>query len=85
MGDEVEEELDGIGIARWVAEFVEDDEVEFGEAFEEAGIFGSSGIPQALDEVVEAVKGDFFEEFARLDAEGNGEVSFARAGLSVQE
>lgn len=30
VSDEVEEELDGIGIAWWVAEFVEDDEVEFG-------------------------------------------------------
>ena len=30
VSDEVEEELDGIGIAWWVAEFGEDDEGEFG-------------------------------------------------------
>ncbi len=43
------------------------------------------GIPEALDKVGKTIKGDFFEEFARLDAEGNGEVSFAGARLAVQE
>lgn len=85
MGDEVEKELDGVGIAWRIAELVKNDEVELGEAFEEAGVFGGCGIPEALDEVGEAIEGDLFEQFARLDAEGNGEVCFARARLAIQE
>lgn len=38
-----------------------------------------------MDEIGEAIEGDFFEEFARLDAEGNGEMSFASTRLAVQE
>ena len=85
MGDEVEEELDGIGITWRIAELVEDDESELIEAFEEAGVLGGCGIPKALNEVWEAIEGDLFEQFARLDAEGNGEVCFARAWLAIQK
>ena len=37
------------------------------------------------DEVRESVEGDFFKAFARLDAEGNGEVSFASARLAIEK
>lgn len=85
FSDEVEEELDGIGITWRIAELIENDEIEFSEAFEEASVFGGSGIPEALDKVGKTIKGDFFEVFARLDAEGNCEVSFASTWLAVQE
>ena len=85
MGNKVEEELDGIGITWRVAKFIENNKIEFGEAFEKADVIRGCGNPKVLDEIRKTIKGDFFEEFARLDAEGNGEVSFARAGLSVQE
>lgn len=77
--------MDGIGITWWVAEFVEDDEIEFGEAFEEFGVFVGFGIAQGLDEVGESVEGDFFEVFARFDAECYGAVGFASSGLAIQE
>ena len=77
--------MDGIGIAWRVAEFVEDDEIEFGEAFEEFGVFVGFGITQSLDEVRESVEGDFFEAFARFDAECNGAVGFASAGFAIQK
>lgn len=38
-----------------------------------------------MDEVGEAIESGFFEPFARLNAEGNGEVGFARAGLAIQK
>lgn len=85
VGDEIEKELDGVGIAGWVAEFVNNDEVEFGEAFEEFGVFVGFGITQGLDEVGESVEGDFLEAFARFDAESNGAVGFARTWLAVEK
>lgn len=85
VGDEVEKELDGIEITWWIAEFVNNDEIEFSEAFEEFGVFVGFGITQGLDEVRESVEGDFFEAFARLNAESNGAVGFARAGLAIEE
>lgn len=85
VGDEVEEELDGIGITWWVAEFVEDDEIEFGKAFSELGIIVGGCRAQSLYQIGHPVEGDFFEAFARFDAEGNGAVSFARAGLAIEE
>lgn len=38
-----------------------------------------------MDEVGEAIESGFFEPFARLNAEGNGEVGFARAGFAIQK
>ena len=38
-----------------------------------------------MDEVGEAIEGDFFEAFARFDAKGNGAVGFARARLAIQK
>ena len=85
VGDEVEKELDCIGITWWVAEFVEDDEIEFGEAFSELGIIVSGCRAQSLYQIGHPVEGDFFEAFARFDANGNGAVGFARAGLAIQK
>lgn len=83
VGDEVEKELDGVGIAGWVTEFIEDYEIEFCEAFEEFGVFVGFGIAKGLYQIGHSVKGDFFEAFARFDAKSNGEVGFARAGLAI--
>lgn len=40
---------------------------------------------QGLDEIGHPIEGDFFEAFARLNAEGNGKVGFARAGFAIQK
>lgn len=85
VGDEIEEELDGVWIAGLVAELVNDDEVEFGETFVKFCIMAGGCRAQGLDEIGHPIEGDFFEEFARLDAEGNGEVGFARAGVAIQK
>ena len=66
VGDEVEEELDGVGIARRVAELVDDDEIEFGKAFVEFGVMAGCSLAQSRDKFRHPIEGDFFEEFARL-------------------
>ena len=40
VGYEVEEQFDGIVFARGIAELIEDDEFEFGQAFVEARVVG---------------------------------------------
>lgn len=43
------------------------------------------GVSKSLYQIGHPIERDFFEELARLDAEGNGEMGFARAGFAVQK